>query len=159
MPWRLSHRFERSSREIADRHYSRQKIGTPQFVPPGRCMVLTTDPADALWVSSWQQYVTHSWPGAWVNSLFRREPECPHLASDLIRFAVAATRWYWPETPGCGMVTFVDASKVRRKRDPGRCYLRAGFRPAGKTKGGLLVFQMLPHEMPDPMQPEWRLIA
>jgi hypothetical protein len=44
----------------------------------------------------------------------------------------------------------IDPGKVRHKRDPGRCYLRAGFHPAGWTKGGLRVLQLLPAEMPDP---------
>jgi hypothetical protein len=48
------------------------------------------------------------------------------------------------------MITFVDPSKVRKKRDPGRCYLRAGFAPAGTTKGGLIALQMIPENMPDP---------
>jgi hypothetical protein len=48
------------------------------------------------------------------------------------------------------MVTFVDAGKVRRKRDPGRCYLRAGFVRVGKTKGGLEALQLLPNRMPEP---------
>jgi hypothetical protein len=51
------------------------------------------------------------------------------------------------------MVTFVDASKVRRKRDPGRCYRKAGFKHVGFTKGGLWAFQMLPAEMPKAIQP------
>ena len=76
------------------------------------------------------------------------------MASSLIRQAVAATRWYFGETPDLGMVTFVDASRVRRKRDPGRCYVRAGFKHVGATKGGLLAFQMLPGDMPDPEPPQ-----
>jgi hypothetical protein len=55
------------------------------------------------------------------------------------------------------MVTFVDAEKVRRKRDPGRCYRKAGFRHVGFTKGGLWTFQMLPSDMPAPMAPVNRL--
>lgn len=47
------------------------------------------------------------------------------------------------------MVTFVDASKVRHKRDAGRCYKRAGFHLVGETKGGLLAWQLLPNEMPE----------
>jgi hypothetical protein len=51
------------------------------------------------------------------------------------------------------MVTFVDADKTRRKRDPGRCYRRAGFSHVGFTKGGLWAFQMLPDSMPAPYPP------
>lgn len=71
------------------------------------------------------------------------------LSSDLIKAAVAATIVVW-EPPDLGMVTFVNAAKVRRKRDPGRCFRRAGFLPVGETKGGLLAFQLLPGVMPEP---------
>lgn len=150
--WRLSDRAEPAARMVADRHYNRQKIGTPQFVPPGRCLVLLAD-GPALWVTSWPfaEFVKHEWPGAWINSAFRNEG--PILSSSLIIEAVAATRWKWPETPERGMISFVDASKVRHKRDPGRCYLKAGFKRVGTTKGGLLAFQMLPEDMPDPVEP------
>lgn len=149
--WRLSWRADPLGRALADRHYNRQSIGAAQFVPPGRCLVLTTD--QALWVTSWPfaEYVRHEWAGAWMNSCFRREGG--EMASNLIREAVAVTRWRWPDVPKLGMVTFVDAAKVRHKRDPGRCYVRAGFRLVGATKGGLLAFQMLPGAMPEPMEP------
>jgi hypothetical protein len=39
-----------------------------------------------------------------------------------------ATVARWPEIPELGMVTFVDAGKVRRKRDPGRCFPRSRAR-------------------------------
>lgn len=51
------------------------------------------------------------------------------------------------------MITFVDPDKVRHKRDPGRCFLKAGFVHVGETKGGLLAFQLLPDSMPPPEQP------
>lgn len=58
------------------------------------------------------------------------------------------------DAPTLGMVTFVNVTKVRRKRDPGRCYARAGFtRLAETTKGGLVVLQMLPDAMPDSCAP------
>jgi hypothetical protein len=60
------------------------------------------------------------------------------------------------------MVTFIDRSKVRRKRDFGRCYRKAGFRVCGETKGGLLALQLLPGDMPEPEAPlngQWSLIA
>jgi hypothetical protein len=149
--WTLSHRADKRALPLADRHYNRQKPGSPQFVPPGRCFVLLTPEADALWVTSWPfaQYVKHAWAGAWVNSFFRNES--PYLSSELIREAVAATRAHYGEPPPRGMVTFVDARKVR-STNPGCCYRKAGFRAVGQTKGGLLAFQMLPEEMPQPAE-------
>ena len=66
----------------------------------------------------------------------------------------------------------MDAGKTRRKRDPGRCYLRAGFQPAycpkhafldlilvdcaacqSMTEGGLVAVQLLPVDMPTPAKP------
>lgn len=149
MRWSLSHRADPLALPLADRHYNRQKPGTPQFVPPGRCVVLTVgDPAKAVWITSWPfaEYVKHAWPGAWVNSLFRNEGA--GLASELIREAVAATLAIWPEPPVLGIVTFVDPEQVRHKRDPGRCYRKAGFRHVGYTKAGLWAYQLLPSEMP-----------
>jgi hypothetical protein len=149
-PWRWSYRADPRAVPLADRHYTRQRIGAPQFVPPGRCTVLLTDDADALWVTSWPlaAYVRHAWPGALICSLFRRESRCPHRASDLIIAACAATRAHWPTLPERGMVTFVDPNKVRRKRDPGRCFRRAGFVPVGYTVGGLLALQLRPVDFP-----------
>jgi len=158
MTWMISNRADPMARDIADRHYNRQKPGTLQFVPPGRCLVLKT--AGAVWVTSWPfaEYVKHEWAGAWVNSAFRRESG--PVASDLIRQALAATRWYWPEPPGVPsaigdicMVTFIDTGKVKRKRDFGRCYRRAGFREIGWTKGGLLALGIQSQDMPAPESP------
>lgn len=146
--WLMSHRADKRALPIADRHYNRQKIGSPQFVPPGRCVVLLTECEKALWVTSWPfaQYVKHAWAGAWVNSMFRNEGA--GLSSDLIRAAIAMTKTVWPDPPQLGIITFVDRSKVRAKKDYGMCYRKAGFSEVGTTKGGLLAFQMLPAEMP-----------
>lgn len=145
-PWRPSWRADPAVRALADRHYNRQKIGAAQFVPPGRCLVLKTGEAgpSAAWVTSWPiaAYVQHAWAGAWVNQLFRNEGD--YLSSDLIRYAVAHTRANWPDVPPLGIVSFVDAAKTRRKRDPGRCYRRAGWSHVGFTAAGLYVFQQLP---------------
>jgi hypothetical protein len=159
-PWHLSHRADAAVIPIADRHYNRQKIGAPQFVPPGRCLVLkigdrdqlwTPDAGGAFWVTSWPfaEYVRHAWPGAWMCSAFRNEGA--GLSSELITAAVAATVANWRDVPPLGMVTFVDREKTRRKRDPGRCYRRAGFEPCGETKGGLVALQLTPERMPDPV--------
>lgn len=144
--WIKTNRADQECRVIADRHYNRQKIGSPQFTPPGRVLVLKTPCAKAVWATSWPfaQYVKHAWAGAWVNSIFRNEGA--GLSSELIRQAVVITAAHW-ETPPLGMVSFVDRSKVRSKQNPGYCYLMAGFEHVGETKGGLLVFQMLPDKI------------
>lgn len=154
MTWALSHRFDREALPMADRHYNRRKVGSPQFVPPGRCVVLRQ--THALWVTSWPfaQYVKHAWAGAWVNSLFRNEGA--GKASTLILEAIAITRSIW-QPPELGMITFVDTKHVppkmvRGKPVYGYCYLKAGFKHVGFTKGGLWAWQMLPHEMPEAVQ-------
>jgi hypothetical protein len=87
-----------------------------------------------------------------MNSCFRNEGA--GLSSELIREAIAATRMVWGDPPELGMVTFVDPRKVRKKRDFGRCYRKAGFKEVGKTKDlGLIALQLLPEDMPDAEQP------
>lgn len=153
MLWTKAHRADADCLPLADRHYNRQKIGSPQFVPPGRCVVLKAP--GAVWVTSWPfaEYVKHRWAGAWVNSLFRKE--CDGLASDFIRDAVAATIAVWPDIPDLGMVTFIDplhvkSRKIRGRQAIGESYFEAGFKHVGYTKGGLWAMQLLPNEMPDP---------
>lgn len=155
--WELSNRFDPEVLPLADAHYNRQKIGSPQFVPPGRCLVLkarSDDGIGAFWVTSYPmaEYVRHEWAGAWVNSAFRNERRDLWLSSDLIREALAATCWRW-EVPPLGLVTFIDPTKVRHKRDLGRCYRKAGAHVRGYTKGGLLCVGWNADEMPAPSAP------
>lgn len=151
MIWEKSNRFDQRAREIADRHYNRQKPGTPQFVPPGRCCVLyaENDSGRAFWVTSYPfaEYVRHAWAGAWVCSAFRNEGA--GVASEMIREAVAATRAHFGEPPELGMITFIDTKKVKPTKVHGRdtwglTYIKAGFKPVGKTKAGYLLFSYCP---------------
>ena len=157
MSWQLSNRFDPHAADLADRHYSRQTIGSPQFVPPGRCLVLYQP--HAYWVTSWPfaEYTKHAWAGAWVCSAFRNEGA--GLSSELIREAVAHTLHRWPNPPELGMITFVDRDKTRPKKNPGYCFLRAGFEPVGKTKGGLVALQLLPDAMPAASPAEGQTLA
>lgn len=150
--WRQSHRFDPVAAVVSDRHYSRQKPGSPQFAPPGSCFVLTAD-GPCYWVTSWPyaRYTKHAWAGAWMCSAFRREGG--ERASTLILEAVAATRAHYGEPPGLGMVTFIDRDKVpplHTRKGPvwGYTYRKAGFIDAGETKGGLLALQLWPAAMP-----------
>lgn len=154
MRWHMSWRADPAARQLADRHYSRQKVGAAQFVQAGSCVVFLTKDQDALWVTSFPiaQYVKHAWAGAWQCSIFRNEGN--QRASELIREAVAATRAHYGDPPDLGMVTFIDTAKVRPilcRGIPtwGRTYRLAGFAEVGETKAGLRVFQLRPHDMPD----------
>jgi hypothetical protein len=80
-------------------------------------------------------------------SMFRNEGA--GLSSELIREAISATRFVWGEPPAGGMLTFVDAKKVRHKRDVGRCFLRAGFVNDGNTSRGLVALVIRPEDMPE----------
>ena len=153
MKWYLSHQADLRAVRLADRHYSRKKIGSRQFMPPGRQLVLLTDTADALWGTSWphEDCVDRGWfRTAWLCTIFRNES--PILASMLIEEAIACTRWKFPFTPPDGMITMIEASKVA-SRNPGYCYKRAGFIHVGYTKKGHHILQLRPEDMPDPAMP------
>jgi hypothetical protein len=148
MPWQRSDRFDPRAVALADRHYSRQKPGTPQFMKTGSCCVFyaRTETGEAVWGTSWQQFAKHEWAGAWECAIFRNEGA--GRSSRLIRQAVAATRAHYGEPPAEGMITFVNAEAVTPKRDPGHCFIIAGFRPVGKTASGLIVLHLTPEKMP-----------
>lgn len=152
MRWMESWKADPEARRLADRHYNRKKVGAVQFVPPGRALVLTTLNRDAFWITSWPfaEYVRHAWPGAWVCTAFRNESK--ERASELIVEAVSATRAEFGDPPELGMVTFVDPKKIRHTRQPGRCFIKAGFKVVGTTKGGLIALQLLPVDMPAPCE-------
>jgi hypothetical protein len=158
--WSLSHRADPKALPLADRHYSRQKVGSAQFVKPGSCLVLLTE--SALWVTSAPiaAYVRHAWAGAWECSTFRNEGA--GLGSELIRSAVSVTRWRYGAPPPLGMVTFVDPRRVAgffvRTREGvalrwGYSFWKAGFTFCGWTKGGLYALRMPPEAMPEPAPP------
>jgi hypothetical protein len=151
--WVRSWRADPRGAALADRHYTRQKVGAKQFVPPGSCFVLVTECGRAVWVTSWpkRQYVKHAWAGAWINSIFRNEGA--GLSSELIREAVRLTLDYYGEAPWRGLVSFVDAEKTKTRRGraspPGKCFLETGFVAVGTTKEeGHIALQLLPRRMP-----------
>jgi len=114
---------------LADRHYSRRRPGSGQIGQPGRKLVLVTPCERAVWLTHWPYaHLALDHLDAWRCSIFRNEAPAPELlSSQLISAAMALTAQLWPERPADGWVTWVDPRKVRRKRDPGRCFLRAGW--------------------------------
>lgn len=151
--WNRSWRADPRGRVLADRHYTRQKHGAKQFVPPGSCVVLLTPCGRGLWITSApkREYVKHAWAGAWVCAMFRNEGA--GLSSEMIRAAVRETIDHYGDVPWRGMVTFVDpaktASRRSRRSQPGECFLRAGFKHVGYTKTDHLPALVLhPSRMP-----------
>ncbi len=136
--WRKVAHDDPRARELADRHYSRQTHGARDFTPSGRKLVLLG--ADELSVWAAVENLDPAGRLQWRVTIFRNEGSL--LSSTLVELATDATYAFWlrhyRELPGVPLTTEVDASKVRRKRDPGRCFIRAGWRVARRTRHGLI---------------------
>lgn len=138
-PWVDCRDGNPTAMEIFRRHYTaRANRKVFQFVGPGQKMVLMTPDALALFV--WRKFIDDAIPKqTGVNcAVFRNEGA--GLSSDLIREAEVLA---WQRWPGERLYTYVDPKKTRHKRDPGRCFLRAGWRHAGWTRGGLRILEKL----------------
>lgn len=152
--WKHVHHLDVRARLLADRHYSRQTIGAPEFCPPGNKIVLLGLNDDALWVShrpdpkAGLELKRMDGYDYFDNSYFRNESG--ERASDLIRQALAITRFLWQDyDPPDGFHTFVNEAKVRPtivrgKPVYGWVFQKAGFvLSAERTKErGLLRYVM-----------------
>lgn len=128
-------KFDLETCLLADRHYSRQKPGTNQFMPPGKTIVLRDSAGEVVFGWLWQEKRDDGQAG-YNCSIFRNESL--RLSSEIIleaeRFAVKE----WGQNRG---FTYVDPVKVRHKRDPGRCFLRAGWKLVKLTSSGLHLLE------------------
>ena len=110
---------------IFRRHYSRYIYADgrlPQhFVGPGEKMVLLTPDARALF--AWRKFRSADGQQGVNCAVFRNEGA--GRASDLILEAMVLA---WERWPGERLFTFVNDRKVQHKRQPGRCFLKAGWR-------------------------------
>jgi hypothetical protein len=131
-PWLPVRTSDYRLRELRDRHYSTRRPGGRTVGPPGKRLALVTFEGRAGWVSWLSDFPAAALAEAYVCTFFRNEGA--GLASSLIEAAIALTEGEWG--PAKRWVTLIDVGAVRTKRDPGRCFRRAGFRPVGFTKGG-----------------------
>jgi len=122
------------------RHYSarRYRAGrrNTKIAGPGEHMALMTASCDALFV--WKKYRSLDGQQGICCSVFRNEGNV--LSSELIREACAHA---WRRWPGERLYTYVNPRKVR-STNPGYCFLQAGWRKCGRTKGGLVILECLP---------------
>ena len=130
--WHQVTKFDARAARLADGHYSRRKVGSPQFMPPGETIVLLT--ADALGVFGWWRPHPRSGIRAmngldgWTCTIFRNTGQV--RSSELILDAelALAGRTIGPD----GMLTYVFDRKVRSV-NPGYCFKAAGWRAIGRS--------------------------
>lgn len=143
MTWMMTHKGDKRAVALADRHYTRQKPGTPQFCRPGRNVVLLSRDERALWVT-WSGIRDDGY-NAWECTIFRNEGH--YLSSHLIVLALGITRHLWGDPPRDGVLTYVG------KHLRGGCFYAAGFQRIGQSKDGKPLLQLLPERMPPPLEP------
>lgn len=126
---------------LYDRHYSARRYRDSRTVKkvagPGEYLAFVTPMGDAAFV--WKKFRNADPAQTGVMcSIFRNEG--PALSSDLIRRAMALA---WERCPGERLYTYVNPGKISSS-NPGYCFLRAGWRKCGMSKGGLVVLEVLP---------------
>lgn len=147
MYWRRTTKFDTACCALADRHYSRRKIGAPQFMPPGQTIVLVTEDAKAVF--GWWRPDPASGLKAmnglngWTCTIFRREGG-EQKASDLILDAERAIEEFGYDCGPDGLLTYVWDRKVA-SANPGYCFKKAGWKAIGRSADGKkTLLQKLP---------------
>jgi hypothetical protein len=134
--WVRIGKFDKLAAELADRHYSRRKIGSPQFMPPGQTIILATPDRDAVW-GWWRPHPDSGIKAmngldGWTCTIFRNESNIK--SSELI---LEAECYLLAEMgdDGCGpsgMLTYVFDEKVA-SANPGFCFKKAGWKVMGRS--------------------------
>ena len=140
-------KFDPRAARLADDHYSRRTVGSPQFMPPGETVVLVRECGagriDALF-GWWRPHPSSGLRAmngldGWTCTIFRNVG--PVLSSRLI---LDAELWlYGVDSAPCGpdgLITYVWDRKVATNAQPGRaagwCFRKAGYRVTGRSADG-----------------------
>jgi hypothetical protein len=133
-----------TGRSIFDGHYSRRHYRDGRkpklYVGPGEKLVLISP--DALALLIWRKFIDDcSIPQTGINcAVFRNEGT--QLSSDLVREADRIAWVRWPEERR--HYTYVDPFKTVWKRQPGWCFLKAGWRDTGqRTKANHHILEIV----------------
>ena len=136
--WSVTNKGNQTCAALADRHYSRRKVGSPQFMPPGQTLVLVTPEGDAVW-GWWRPHpaagiVPMNGLHGWTCTIFRNEGQ--HRSSSLVLDAERILAEQYPGDCGTdGMLTYVFDRKVS-SGNPGYCYKMAGWTIRGRSADG-----------------------
>ena len=130
--WERVTKFDARCAAMADRHYSRRKVGSPQFMPPGQTVVLWREGAVFGWWRPHPSSGIRAMNGldGWTCTIFRNESQTA-LSSDLILAAESFITDCGPD----GFITYVFDSKVR-SINPGACFKAAGYTRRGRSADG-----------------------
>lgn len=131
--------FDRECAKLADRHYSRRTVGSPQFAYNGRKLVLRDSQGLVLFVWMFPRpELRMDGQVGYNNAIFRNESS--RLSSDIILEAEQAAIAKWGPNRA---YTYIDPRKVRSV-NPGCCFKKAGWIHEKTTGDGkhLLVKQL-----------------
>ncbi len=136
-PWMRVTKFDARGVALSDRHYSRRKPGSPQFMPPGQTLVLVSPCARAVF-GWWRPHpdagiVAMNGLDGWTCTIFRNEGA--GVSSSLIVAAESALRARHDDCGPDGLLTYVDLRHVA-SANPGYCFKCAGWKRRGVSADG-----------------------
>lgn len=132
MGWTRVGKFDARTAQLADRHYSRRKIGSPQFMPPGQTIILYQPGAVFGW---WRPHPSSGIKqmnglDGWTCTIFRNETTM--IASEMI---LEAEKFLPDDCGPSGLLTYVWDKKIKSV-NPGYCFKRAGYKAIGRSADG-----------------------
>ncbi len=127
-----SHKFDGELAIFSDSHYSRQTLGSPQFMPPGETIVLRNYEGTILFGWVLQRFRADGERGI-CCSVFRNESR--RRSSDVI---LEAEDWAISEWYADRLFTYVDPTKIRSV-NPGYCFKQAGWKNVRNPDGSIRV--------------------
>jgi hypothetical protein len=146
--WQRITKFDPRGAAIADKHYNRRKVGSPQWMPPGETLNFLTGDGRALW-GWWRPHPDSGIKAmnnldGWTCTIFRNVGDVK--SSLLILRAETALR---DSDRGCGpdgMLTYVWDKRVA-SANPGYCFKMAGWKPIGRSADDKKTLLQKPFEL------------
>jgi hypothetical protein len=149
MDWQRVTKFDERACKLADRHYSRRKIGSRQFMPPGQTVILLSNDETAVfgWWRPHPDSGIKAWNklDGWTCTIFRNEGVA--RSSELIMQAEMFLLSLGVSVGADGLLTYVWDEKIKGE-NPGYCFKKAGWKTIGRSadkRKTLLQKRLSPH--------------